>query len=215
MHFAGYYRWLVYRHLFALPAPDATLLDIGTQDGSFLQQFAVQTSIVLDLRPDNLRHAPASGAVCADATRMPFRAVQFDHVIVSDVIEHVERDRALVANATACVRVGGTLWLSTTARQFRLFPGWITPYAERGWGHVRRGYTPQQIYDLVGSDFACELVEWPERVFRHLYMAMWISERWMPALARRIAAWCFACDSRLPRTNAQAGHLYACARRLR
>jgi hypothetical protein len=147
---------------------------------------------------------------------MPFPiSTVFAHVILSDVIEHVEDDHTLVAQATACVEPGGILWLSTTANQFQLFPTSITRRAERSWGHVRKGYTPSQITSLIGPAFDCEVVEWPEVVLRHSYMLLWACSKRMPALACRLAALCFQWDCRLRHVQQQHGHIYAQAMRHR
>ncbi len=215
MHFASYYRWLVYQYLFGTPHAIGTLLDIGCDDGGFVARIPARTSVALDLNLSSLRRARTSQKVCADGTRMPFRDAVFDFVIVSDVIEHVEDDRALLAQAMRYVRQNGTLWLSTTAAQFTLFPPQITPRAERSWGHVRKGYTPAQIERLIGDDFDCTLVEWPETIFRHLYLLLWLCAKRLPALARGLAQICFLLDQRWRLGQRQHGHLYLQAVRRR
>lgn len=215
MHFASYYRWLVYRHLFGAPQPARTLLDVGCDDGGFVARIPAQTSVALDLNLQSLRTAPTSQKVCADGTRMPFRAATFDMVVLSDVIEHVADDQALVANAAGRVGAGGVLWLSTTAARFQLFPPLATPRAERSWGHVRKGYTPERLRELVGADFECDLVEWPEMAFRFLYILMWLCSKRAPRLAHTLARLCFALDSRLRFAQFRRGHLYLHAVRRR
>lgn len=208
MHFASHYRWLVYQHLFGTPPSIGTLLDIGCDDGGFIERIPARTSVAIDLDLGSLRAAPARYRVCADGTHMPFREATFDLVVLSDVIEHVEDDRALVRNAIDRVGAGGTLWLSTTAARFALFPPQITGRAERSWGHVRKGYTPEQLGPLIDGDFDCELVEWPEIFFRHMYLLMWLCSRLLPALARAIASLCFFADYRLRHVQLGKGHLY-------
>lgn len=208
MHFASYYRWLVYQHLFGAPPPVGAVLDVGCDDGGFAERIPARTSVVIDLNRAALRGARARQRVCADGTRMPFRDATFDMVVVSDVIEHVPDDRALVAAAASRVGAGGALWLSTTAARFRLFPPQVTARAERSWGHVRKGYAPEQIERLVGPGFDCELVEWPELVFRTLYLLMWLCSKRAPGLARALARACFAADRRLRGVRPEGGHLY-------
>ncbi len=144
MHFASHYRWLVYRHLFGDPAPAEMLLDLGSDDGGFVARIPARRSVAVDRAIDPLRGAPADLCICADGTRLPFHGAIFDHAVLSDVIEHVEDDEALVSSVTRHLKVGGTLWLSTTAREFTLVPRFITRRAERSWGHVRKGYTPER-----------------------------------------------------------------------
>jgi SAM-dependent methyltransferase len=208
MHFASHYRWLVYQDLFGVPAHIATLLDIGCDDGGFVEQLPAQTSVAIDLDIRSLRRAQVDQKVCADGTRLPFRDATFDLVLLSDVIEHVEDDLALVAAATEHVRPGGALWLSTTAAHFVLFPDRITARAERSWGHVRKGYTSEQLCQLVGDDFDCQLVVWPEVVFRHLYLAIWLCSKRLPGLARILASLCFLIDRKVRNIQQSHGHLY-------
>jgi len=208
MHFASYYRWLVYQYLFGAPCAIGTLLDIGCDDGGFVARISARTSVALDLNLLSLRRAHTTQKVCADGTSMPFRDAVFDLVIVSDVIEHVEDDVALLAQATRHVRHGGTLWLSTTAAQFTLFPPQITPRAERSWGHVRKGYAPERLAGLIGDDFDYTLVEWPETSFRHVYVLLWLCAKWSPALAHALAYLCFLLDQRWRAGQHEQGHLY-------
>jgi SAM-dependent methyltransferase len=213
MHFASYYRWLVYRHLFALPQPAARLLDVGCDDGGFVAALPVVRRVALDRVPAALQRAHAAMRVCGDGLHLPFRDTLFDHVVLSDVIEHVEDDAVLVASVAHMVRPGGVLWLSTTAHRFQLFPPGITPRAEAAWGHVRKGYTPHHLLHLLGDQFTCEVVEWPELAFRHAYLLMWAAAKWLPGVARAIAALCFRLDSRLPHIQREQGHIYICATR--
>lgn len=213
MHFASYYRWLVYSHLFRPPAPDATLLDIGSDDGGFGERLAVRSQVALDLSLASLSRSSAPAKVCADGTRMPFATATFDHVILSDVIEHVPDDACLLAQVTARVRPGGRLWLSTTASQFTLFPPPITARAERAWGHVRKGYTPDRLRALFPADFHLTLIEWHETTLRHTYLLPWAASKQFPALARTLAWLCFQADLRRGTPSTPYGHLYVEATR--
>ncbi len=208
MHFASYYRWLVYQYLFGTPAVAQTLLDIGCDDGGFIERLPAQLSIALDPALTALRRAQASLRVCADGTQLPFCTATFDHVVLSDVIEHVEDDVALVRSATQYVRPGGSFWLSTTAIAFRLFPDSLTKRAEQSWGHVRKGYRPEQLHALIGPGFDCTTVQWPEWTFRHVYPLMWLSSKVVPSVARIMARLCFAVDTQLRGLAPEHGHIY-------
>jgi SAM-dependent methyltransferase len=208
MHFASYYRWLVYTHLFGVPASIPHLLDVGSDDGGFTERLPAQHSVTLDISLAALRRARTSSKLCSDGRALPLQPMRFDYVVLSDVIEHVEDDAALLASVTRQVRPGGMLWLSTTASEFQLFPPQITARAERSWGHVRKGYQPAHLLALLGDDFDAELVEWPEIVFRHVYRLMWACSKRFPALACHIAALCFRLDCRMPHRQAHQGHIY-------
>lgn len=215
MHFASHYRWLVYRDRFSLPRPDLRLLDIGSDDGGFVARMSTQLSVGLDLSLERLREGRDGFVVCADGTQIPFEDACFDHVLLSDVIEHVEDDEALVREASRAVKPGGTFWLSTTAADFQLFPSSITARAERGWGHVRKGYKPQRLRSLIGDHFDCEIVEWPELVFRRMYLLLWACSKISSKFACLLTTLCFRADRKLLGVERTKGHLYACAVRHR
>lgn len=208
MHFASYYRWLVYTHLFGMPASIPNLLDVGSDDGGFIERLPVERSVTLDISLDALRNARTSSKLCSDGRSIPLQPMRFDYVVLSDVIEHVEDDQALLASVTHHVKPGGILWLSTTASEFQLFPPQITARAERSWGHVRKGYHPDHLLTLLGDDFESRLVEWPEIVFRHVYLLMWVCSKRLPALACHMALLCFYLDCRMPRRELNQGHIY-------
>ncbi len=208
MHFASYYRWLVYQHLFGPPRLPMTVLDIGSGDGGFIERIPTKLSVAIDISLNALQRVSAAARVCADGTQMPFRDAAFNHVILSDVIEHVEDDRALVDGATNGVKLNGTLWLSTTAADFTLFPPQITRRAEQSWGHVRKGYHPSTLLGLIGNDFECTLIEWPEVVFRHTYVLVWLCSKRLPWLAHLLTTMCFVLDKHLRNVQCRQGHIY-------
>lgn len=49
------------------------------------------------------------GVLRGDATRLPFADASFDHVIVSEVLEHIQHDVAAIAEITRILAPGGTL----------------------------------------------------------------------------------------------------------
>jgi SAM-dependent methyltransferase len=211
MHFASYYRWLVYQHLFGQPKALTNLLDIGTDDGGFIARLQAEQSVALERSLPSLRRVSQGHRVCADGTAVPFENATFDHVLLSDVIEHVENDHALVREATRVVKQGGTLWLSTTATDFALFPAFITSRAERSWGHVRKGYDPKKLVALIGEDFNCHFVIWPEVVFRRLYLLTWLCASTLPWIAQRLVHFSFRLDRNLMDFEPHKGHIYICA----
>jgi SAM-dependent methyltransferase len=95
--------------------------------------------------------------VCGDATALPFDDQSFDAVTMFDLIEHVPDDRAAMAEALRVLRPGGYLLVSTPHTRWR-YPHfrWLKPYAPTEeelfaeWGHVRRGYTLDDLRAIVG-----------------------------------------------------------------
>jgi SAM-dependent methyltransferase len=95
--------------------------------------------------------------VCGDATRLEFPDRSFDAVTMFDVIEHVPDDRCALAEAFRVLKPGGYLLLSTPNEYWRfpyyrfmdaMCPSEEEKFAE--WGHVRRGYSREQLEALIG-----------------------------------------------------------------
>jgi ubiquinone/menaquinone biosynthesis C-methylase UbiE len=117
--------------------------------------------VSLDLDPAHASHQPAGGRtrfVCGDARALPFPDESFAVVTLFDVLEHIVEHEVAVAEALRVTRPGGHVLVSTPAadwhypvyRPFRRHaPHESELMAE--WGHVRRGYTVQQLAALFGS----------------------------------------------------------------
>lgn len=96
--------------------------------------------------------------LCADATRLPFRAGVFDAVTFFDVLEHIPDDAAAVREATRVLVPGGAILVTAPNEHWR-FPyyPWLAPICPTDedvmaeWGHVRRGYALADLSQLIGS----------------------------------------------------------------
>jgi GT2 family glycosyltransferase/SAM-dependent methyltransferase len=100
---------------------------------------------------------PGTTFVVGDATRLPFAADSFDVVTMFDLLEHVADDTRAVAEAKRVLRPGGILLVSTPNETWR-FPYHrafraVVPSEQEmfaRWGHVRRGYSVQELTGLIG-----------------------------------------------------------------
>jgi ubiquinone/menaquinone biosynthesis C-methylase UbiE len=98
--------------------------------------------------------------VYGDATRLEFGDESFDALTMFDVLEHITDDRRAVSEALRVLKPGGYLLLSSPNEQWR-FPYYrfmkrLCPSEEEmfaQWGHVRRGYSLQQLTELIGTPF--------------------------------------------------------------
>ena len=95
--------------------------------------------------------------LCGDATRLPFEDETFDAVTMFDLIEHVPDDAGAIREGLRVLKAGGYLLLSTPNADWRYphygFMNAFCPPEEKlfsEWGHVRRGYTREQVDRLVG-----------------------------------------------------------------
>lgn len=133
----------------------------GGESGLSTMLFPKATVINLDRDP---RYAASTcnqqGSVrflAADATCLPFPDGSFDVVTMFDVLEHIEEDSLAAVEALRVLRPGGWLLLTTPNDRWR-FPFYdvlrpICPSDEdvmREWGHVRRGYSLEQLERVVG-----------------------------------------------------------------
>jgi len=93
--------------------------------------------------------------VIASAEQLPFKKNIFDHIICSDVIEHVKNDKLAAKEMGRVLQKGGKIALTTTSNF------WKFPYYEfmkpftlneaqtlKSFGHIRRGYGLSRIKSL-------------------------------------------------------------------
>jgi SAM-dependent methyltransferase len=95
--------------------------------------------------------------VCGDATQLPFPSQSFDAATMFDVLEHIGNHEAAASEALRVIKPGGYLLISVPNERWR-FPYYgfmkrFCPSEEQmfaEWGHVRRGYSLEQIGKLLG-----------------------------------------------------------------
>jgi SAM-dependent methyltransferase len=122
------------------PGADITTLDIDPSLGADI--------------PETAR----SRFVCGDARSLPFPDEHFAMVTLFDVLEHIEEDGLAVREALRVTRKGGHVLVSTPAADWH-YPYYsamkrVCPHESelmREWGHVRRGYRPQDLEKLFGG----------------------------------------------------------------
>lgn len=221
MHFATYYRWLTYSYLFApygFGSPCRRLLDVGSKEGAFASRLAKTTGhiVCVDLTLPQERSREVTFAR-ADGQHLPFADAVFDSVLMNDVLEHIPDDRAALHEACRVLQPGGMLWLSTPALHYSVGTTWVTRRFERAWGHVRRGYHPDELVNLFPRGMDVRVFVWHEPCIRALQLPLWLISRRAMGAAQRLARGCFELDRRVyqRRTGVASlqGHLYACARK--
>jgi SAM-dependent methyltransferase len=204
---AGYYRWLVATRYLRMPTHfGGAVLDIGANNGAFLDQIEASLKVGLDLQE---HPALAFAWVQADARHVPFFDRSFEHVIAFDVIEHVENDVQVLREVARVLKPGGTLWLSVPSATSYLFPGGrLQRRLERAWGHVRRGYTMPELECKLPASLTGEFLSWNEPAFRLFYMPLKSLHQLEPLLALRLAEKAYAWDSK--HIKGEQGHWLAC-----
>jgi SAM-dependent methyltransferase len=99
--------------------------------------------------------------VCGDATRLEFEDETFDAVTMFDVLEHVPDHERAVSEALRVLKSGGYLLVSAPNEHWRFpYHGFMKPFCPSEdemfaeWGHVRRGYSLEDLRALIG--LSCE-----------------------------------------------------------
>jgi SAM-dependent methyltransferase len=152
-------------HRVAPDEPFCEVLEIGG-GRSGLTHLLYPESCVINLDADrSLVEAPCNRQngvrfVCGDAIRLEFEDRSFDALTMFDVLEHITDDRRAVSEALRVLKPGGYLLMSSPNEHWR-FPYYrfmkaLCPSEEEmfaQWGHVRRGYSLQQLTELIGIPF--------------------------------------------------------------
>ncbi|MEG5042078.1 MULTISPECIES: class I SAM-dependent methyltransferase [unclassified Microcoleus] len=150
-------------------APDVPckeVLEVGGGQGGLTALLYPQAQITnIDLDP-KYANAPCNQQekvrfICGDATNLPFENESFDIVTMFDVIEHVPDHQKAISEALRVLKPKGFLLVSTPNENWR-FPyyGFMKPLCPpeaevmAEWGHVRRGYTIDELTALIG--FPCQ-----------------------------------------------------------
>lgn len=149
------------QHLGDRRAP-ARILEIGGGRSGLARLLYPGAEVVtLDLDFALLGQSPGdAGAafVCGDARRLPFSDGAFDAVTLFDVLEHILDDEAAAGEALRVTRPGGVVLVSTPNRNWHYpFYGFMKPLCPQeselmaSWGHVRRGYSVEELVRLFGT----------------------------------------------------------------
>lgn len=141
---------------------DRKVLDIGCGTGYYTRYFGKQNNVTgIDLQSCVQKKYHNFRFKRADATALPFKAGTFDVAVSFDVIEHIERDREMVAEAYRVLKNGGQLILGTPNRDRLIhlllkligrpvqYPLYIGSYDDLGeMIHVRE-YTATELKDIL------------------------------------------------------------------
>ncbi len=112
------------------------ILDLGCGPGNTLRRLMPVGEVYgLDYSLDALAFARTKGVRCVfsgESTALPLASATFDCVVALDMLEHVEDDRAALAEVARVLRPGGVFFLTVPA--FML----LWRYHDEAYGHFRR-----------------------------------------------------------------------------
>lgn len=148
-------------HRIAPELESNNILEIGGGQGGLTALLYPKAKITnLDCNPD-FANAPCNqkdnvSFICGDATALPFADNYFSAVTMFDVLEHIPDDKKAILEALRVLQPGGFLLLSTPNENWR-FPYYaflksVCPPEKEvmdEWGHVRRGYTLEELNNLM------------------------------------------------------------------
>ena len=104
-------------------SPDARVLDVGTSTGTnlrLLRELVFANRVGLDLSEDAIRWCAEKGlgkVEKGDACNLPFGDGEFDLVLATDIIEHVDDDLRAVSEIRRVLAPGGTAIITVPAFQ--------------------------------------------------------------------------------------------------
>lgn len=106
--------------------------------------------IVLDLDEDGLSIAKGYGldTLFASGCALPVQDDSIDIVLCLDLIEHVKEDYKLVEEISRVLKRDGKVILTTPMRDKSLIPFLNMEAINKLWGHIRNGYTLEEIKAL-------------------------------------------------------------------
>jgi ubiquinone/menaquinone biosynthesis C-methylase UbiE len=151
-------RWHSLKNILKHEVKDgSTILDIGGYDGYISYRlkkiFSNLEITVIDTDELGLRLAKDRGlrVICASVLELPIKDKKFNVVLCFDLIEHVKEDVKLVKELSRVLKDNGKIILTTPMKDGVSFPMLNKKKNEiinKNWGHVRKGYSLEQIREL-------------------------------------------------------------------
>lgn len=135
----------------------STILDIGGYDGYISYRlkkiFPNLVITIVDTDELGLESAKSRGlnVICASALELPIKDKEFDIVFCFDLIEHIKEDVKLLRELSRVLKDDGKIILTTPMKDGVSFPMLNKKKNEiinKNWGHVRKGYSLEQIREL-------------------------------------------------------------------
>ncbi|MCD6154728.1 MAG: class I SAM-dependent methyltransferase [Candidatus Verstraetearchaeota archaeon] len=155
-------RWYALRSILRFEIKDGSVaLDIGGYDGEIshrLKKILANLKItVIDVDESGLQLAKEKGlnTLHASALELPIEDNCVDIALCLDLIEHVKEDDALIKEISRVLKRDGKVILTTPMQNGVSFPFLSKQKIEninKSWGHVRKGYSLENIEELFRTN---------------------------------------------------------------
>lgn len=157
------------------PTDGLRCLDLGSDNGvvSLLLRRRGGSWASADLTDEavaSIRELVEADVHRLDPRRFPFPDASFDRVVVVDMLEHVPDETAFAAELARVLKPGGRLIVNTPhlkrslLRRLRHAIG----QTDEKHGHLRPGYTPRRLAELLAGSFELESQRTYSRFFSEL-----------------------------------------------
>jgi len=132
------------------------VLDCGCGRGVYGQKFSQERYVGLDIDVSSIGVAhllyPDKSFIVGNATNLPFKDDTFNHVICSEVLEHISNDRDVLTELARVTKPLGVSVMSVPNLECEnVFVNWQRNLIDESVGHVRRGYYIAEISNLIDS----------------------------------------------------------------
>jgi SAM-dependent methyltransferase len=145
------------------PSEGLRCLDLGSDNGvvSLLLRRRGGSWASGDLTPEtveSIRALVQTDVHLVDAARLPFADAAFDSVAVVDMLEHAPDEAAFARELARVTRPGGRLVVNTPHLKRTLLKRLrhAIGQTDEKHGHLRPGYTPERLRELLEPAFALE-----------------------------------------------------------
>lgn len=136
--------------------PDSTIMEVGCGEGygsNYLSK-ACKEIIGIDVEKSAIEHAQKkyTTANCMfkeyNGSKIPYDDNHFDYIVSFQVIEHVDNDAAFVKELERVLKPGGTAFITTPNKTYRLKPG------QKPWNRYhKREYYPKELESVLKNIF--------------------------------------------------------------
>jgi SAM-dependent methyltransferase len=157
------------------PTAGLRCLDLGSDNGvvSLLLRERGGSWASADLTAqavESIRSLVGSDVHLVDAGRLPFRDAEFDRVAVVDMLEHAPDEAAFARELARVTKPGGRLIVNTPHLKHTLLKRvrHAIGQTDEKHGHLRPGYTPERLHELLAGRFELEQHHTYSRFFSEL-----------------------------------------------